>query len=527
MNTPPARAADESEFPSHYWRALYYFNLYRLALGAGLATLGASHGLARVGERSPILFMAAAVAFALSSVAHIITITRGRPSFRTQAHIQFTLDVLLLALMAHASGGINSGLYLLMLVFVAAAGVVLSGRLTLYVAALASIAALTEHTFNRIWYPGAGPYTPVALLGIGLFSVGLAVYFVSWRIRQTEKLAEQRGVEVRQLSRLNELVVQQLDSGVLVVEPGGRVIPMNNMARAQLQLPPTSATLALGTLPKPLADALRAPAKTASVVEIHGQRLRPHPYPLAVAGGPLVVLLEDVSRVENEAQRIKLAALGRLVSALAHELRNPLGAISHAAQLLDESGALTNEDRKLLGIVETHAARIARLIDSVLKLSRREPSDTPRIDLDSWLKTFQEGFAAANPDAAGLLEIRETRLTVIADPDRLHQILGNLCENALRHGAVNGRAARIRIEGGRNAESGIAYLDVADTGPGVPADLRERLFEPFFTTDTGGTGLGLYLSRELCEAAGGRLEYIPQERGACFRVWFTADPMCT
>lgn len=516
-------AAADGFVSSHYWRALYYFNLYRLTLGAGLVTLGASRGFVRVGEQAPGLFMVSAVLFALSSALYIVTITRGRPPFRTQAHIQFTTDVVLITLMVHASGGINSGLYLLLLVFVAAAGVVLSGRLTLYVAALATIATFVEHTLNRAAYAGAGPYTPVALLGIGLFSVGLAVYFVSWRIRQTEQLAEQRGVELAQLSRLNELVVRQLDAGVLVIETDGRVIPLNNMACLQLHLPTGGGVIAPDTLPAALVGALRTPANSnlAPVIEVHGRRLRPRSYPLAVAGGPLVVLLEDVSRQENEAQRVKLAALGRLVSALAHELRNPLGAISHAAQLLGESSVLPVEDRRLLGIVETHVGRIARLTDTILKLGRREAASAPRLALDDWLSGFRDGFLAARPDAADAITIQPTHLNVCADPDRLNQALTNLCDNALQHG----RATIIRISGGR-AESGIAFLDVADDGAGVPEGLRERLFEPFFTTDASGTGLGLYISRELCESAGGRLEYIPEAKGARFRIWFAADPYC-
>jgi two-component system sensor histidine kinase PilS (NtrC family) len=514
--------ARDNAVPGHYWRALYYFNLYRMALGVALIALGASRGLVRIGDRSPTLFMVAALLFTLASVAHIVTITRGAPPFRTQAHIQFSLDVVLLTLMTHASGGINSGLYLLLLVIVAAAGVVLSGRLTLYVAALATLAAFAEHTLSRVGYPEAtGPYTPIGLLGIGLFSAGLAVYFVSWRIRQTEQLAEQRGEELEKLSRLNELVVQQLDAGVLVVEPDGRVIPMNNMARVQLQLPPAGDARALETMPKALADALDAPANPAPVIELHGQRLRPRPYPLAVTGGRLVVLLEDVSRTENEAQRIKLAALGRLVSALAHELRNPLGAIGHAAQLLHESASLGDEDRKLIRIVENQTQRINRLIESVLKLGRRESAAPPRLALKAWLASFRGAFSATHPETT--IEIRPTDLVVWADPDHLHQVLANLCENALRHGRGADGRAQICIEAGRGAVSGIPYLDVSDAGPGIAPQLRERLFEPFFTTDNAGTGLGLYLSRELCEAAGGRLEYIPQESGARFRVWFAAD----
>lgn len=520
MNHPP-----EVHAPAHHWRALYYFNLYRLTLGVALVVLGASRGLVRIGDRSPALFMLATLVFTAASIVHIVTITRGSPPFRTQAHVQFSLDVLLLTVMAHASGGINSGLYLLLLVFVAAAGVVLSGRLTLYVAALATLAALAEHGLSRAWYPGsAGPYTPLGLLGIGLFSVGLAVYFVSWRIRQTELLAERRGVEVARLSQLNELVVQQLDAGVVVVEPDGRVIPLNRMARVQLQMPSNSHATALEIMPKAFAEALGAPATSGTIVEYQGQRLRPRPYPLAVAGGPLVVLLEDVSRQETEAQRVKLAALGRLVSALAHELRNPLGAIGHAAQLLGESQSLGEEDRKLTRIVENQAQRINRLIESVLKLGRREFVTPPRLELNAWLNGFREVFSAAHPGT--VFDVRPTDLTVCADPDRLHQVLANLCENSLRHGRGADGNARIIVEAGRGEASGISYLDVADSGPGIPPDLRERLFEPFFTTDSAGTGLGLYLSRELCEAAGGRLEYIPQQCGACFRIWFAADPLC-
>jgi two-component system sensor histidine kinase PilS (NtrC family) len=234
------------------------------------------------------------------------------------------------------------------------------------------------------------------------------------------------------------------------------------------------------------------------------------------------VFLEDTSVVSERVRQSKLAALGRLSASIAHEIRNPVGAMSHAGQLLSESPALTADDRQLTDIIAKNAMRVSQIIENVLQLSRRDTTRQERLELTSWIAGFlaefratlqlDEGAIALEPAAAGI--------EVHFDPSQLHQVLWNLCDNALKHGA----GATILLRAGRIASTGRPYLEVADRGAGIEPAYAERIFEPFFTNGSGGTGLGLFISRELCQTNGALLAYEPRTGGgSVFRIVF-ADP---
>ncbi len=212
------------------------------------------------------------------------------------------------------------------------------------------------------------------------------------------------------------------------------------------------------------------------------------------AEAPVLILLESARAVQEQAQQIKLAALGRLSASIAHEIRNPLAAISHAGQLLNESPALGSEDRKLLDIVQRHGARIDKIVRDVLSLSRRDATTPGVIELGAWLRQATEQYREGRETAARLQkpELSED-FRVHFDASHLQQILGNLWDNSFEHG---GDSVRVSLGVRRLNRGSAPVLEVADDGPGIPAALHERIFEPFFTTSTRGTGLGLYLARE-------------------------------
>jgi two-component system sensor histidine kinase PilS (NtrC family) len=227
-----------------------------------------------------------------------------------------------------------------------------------------------------------------------------------------------------------------------------------------------------------------------------------------------VVFIEDVTRLREQAQQLKLAALGRLTANIAHEIRNPLSAISHAAELLEEGQRVADRVR-LTRIIRDNTSRLERLVSDVLQLNRRDRVEAERIHLNRWLKDFLEEFARNESVAAGRLALEAKREALVRfDRGHLHQVLWNLMRNAVRHAKGGDGSVRVAVSVLANQ----VELNVIDDGDGVPQTVQGQLFEPFFTTYSAGTGLGLYLARELCAANGATLEYVEGSPGGHFRI---------
>ena len=224
---------------------------------------------------------------------------------------------------------------------------------------------------------------------------------------------------------------------------------------------------------------------------------------------------------------MKLAALGRLSASIAHEIRNPLSAIHHAGQLLAESPRPDHEDRRLLDMIQRHSVRIDKIVNDVLNLSRRGAAVPAAIGLRGFLERTVALYREGHPGQGCNIDLEAVSadLVVRFDANHLQQILLNLWDNSYEHGAAaaGGReAVRINLDSGWQAPHGQAYLDVSDNGGGISAELRDKVFEPFFTTAHKGTGLGLYLARELCEYNQARLLLLQGEQGVRFRLIFAA-----
>ena len=214
---------------------------------------------------------------------------------------------------------------------------------------------------------------------------------------------------------------------------------------------------------------------------------------------------------------MKLAALGRLTANIAHEVRNPLGAISHAAELLQEEPAVSDTAKRLIDIIQDNTQRLDRMVNDVLRLRRSDSAHHESFKLVDYLKTFVEQFCQIEKLAPEIFEIELRADPYVAfDRSHLNQVMWNLCRNAARH--CRRQKASIRVIVDLEGVDGNVKLDVIDDGPGVPAALRSQLFEPFFTTAAGGTGLGLYIAREVCEANNAKLDYVETAMGGRFTV---------
>ncbi len=521
----------QDKFGGNLWRALYHFNLYRLFLSGGLLTLSLTlAGNSLFGQRSPTLFLAASLALAATSLINILIINAGKPDFHWQASWQIASDIIIITLLMHSSDGINSGFGLLLLVSIAGSGVVLSGRRNLGFAAMATVCFMTEAVIRNLIDGRFADLQPIqlAMLGIACFATAIAMSFVSSRVRKMETLAEQRAIELEMLTHANAHIVQQIDTGVVLLGDNDRILLTNEKSRRLLGLQPSDdGTDNIGPALRQLVDDWRiSPTLTIDALPLYADGPAVEPRILAGPNGAdrgLVILLEDVASKATRAQEIKLAALGRLTAAISHEIRNPLSAISHASELLAESTDTDQADRRLIEIIQNHSARINNIIQSVLHLGKRGQVAMQQLELTAWATELAAEICHTYGLRRADIVVRGEPQKVEVNSDQLMQIVTNLCENAIRHnkrGSNSDGSVPIAIEVGRSSENR-PVLDVVDAGLGVEGDKVDMLFEPFFTTEAEGTGLGLYISRELAAANGATLNYIKdQQPGARFRVEF-------
>jgi two-component system sensor histidine kinase PilS (NtrC family) len=511
------------------WRSLFFFNVYRL-VGAGVLLLVTTAWGSSLpfGSRDYPLFVWLTGCYCVFSLA-CFALIRIRWRFDLQLSVQVAADIVSLALLMYASNGISSGLGLLLLTTLAAAGLIARGRLTLFYAALASIAVLLEHTYDVLHFDASvAQYAQAGLLAAAYFAVaGLAHTLAKYAVASQE-LAAQREIDLENMAQVSEHVIQDMQDGVLVVDGAGVIRQFNT--RAERILGPL-----WGRRDVPLTEYAPAIARRfetwreddeglqgSSDVSVHravGARLVPVGRRRSAGA---VIFLEDLTRIQAEARQMKLAAIGRLTANIAHEIRNPLSAISHAAELLQEEPTTDDTVKRLITIIQDNTQRLDRMVNDVLRVRRGDISHRESFKVVDYLQTFVEQFCQIQKISPELFEVElYADPHVLFDRSHLNQVMWNLCRNAARH--CQGEKGSIRVIVDTEERGAIVKLDVIDDGPGVPADLRSQLFEPFFTTAAGGTGLGLYIAREVCEANDAKLDYVETESGGQFTVFCKAD----
>jgi len=507
------------------WFALRLFGQYRLLMLVALAAAYyASSDQSTLGGRDGELFEVAHLGYTVFALGAFLMMRLRRPRAETQFHLQSYADILFVALLAYASGGVQSGLGPWLLVNMALLTHFTTLRHAFLFASIASLVILAGEVVARLRIgTAAADFEHTALLGGLLFVIA---WLMSVPVRQlvarqmTEPTAGRARLDVRQISELNEEIVRELDSGVVVVNAHREVLLVNDTARTLLAAEFTALPLALGKLSPSLATSLREAEQSPTLgtrpftIDTTGQSVLPQ-Y-ISLSAGGMLIKLDDHAHIRQQFQQLKLASLGRLSASIAHEIRNPLGAISHAVQLIEESPTLDARDAELLSIARRHTVRIDRIVNDVLQLSNRQQVRTAPISVPALLAQFAERFRSENalpPEA--LVSEGEPGLVAVFDPGHLDQVLWNLCTNARLHN--DGRDVHIAL--GCHAERpGVAVIEVSDDGAGIADIDRERLFEPFYSTHHNGSGLGLYIIRELCELNRAEIECLPVERGARFRI---------
>ncbi len=513
------------------WQSIRLLNSYRLFIAiALLAAFLFGVPALDFGATAPRIFYGLSATYLVAALVFALLIQQRRPSADLQARIQLYGDILVVAGLTYASGGMGSGLGTLLVVPVAGAGTLLALREALLCAALGTLLTLGGEVARFLERgPSATAYTQAALLGITLFAAALLAAALARRSSRSAELARRRSADVRRLSALNDRIVQQMDAGILVVSPDRTIALANASAAALLDRTTRLVGETIDAVAPELATALdawsadaRTPTEPLVPHEHTDRHLQVQFTPLGEAG--TLIALEDAGFIEEQVQQLKLASLGRLTAGIAHEIRNPLNAISHSSQLLAESDRLGPGDRRLTEILLSHCERVDGIVDNVLELSRRPQGASTSMELGEWLNDFAQRFAAEHGlDGARLTHAPPARaIPVHFDRGQLEQIVRNLCDNGLRHGRRDdGRPVGITLRPNADRD-GRPCLDIVDDGSPIDGEHVDTLFEPFYTTSHSGTGLGLFLARELCESNRARLRFLGSAEGNTFRITFAA-----
>lgn len=510
------------------WRALRALTLYRLVLiGALLGLLESGVSVQVFEQVDAMLFRNVSRGYALASLALLGLLQLRHPSGAAQMALQFAVDAGGVSLLVYATGGVDSGLGILLITPLIMTALVLAPRYALMCAAAATLTMFAEEFVRHLQAPiSTADMTSAGVLGLMFFAGTTAAAAVAARARRSEAQAAEADTELANLSRLNENIIGTMQTGVVVLDDAGTVRRANQAARVLLGIsdadrqPLWQLSPALNRAWQAWRNARLTDAAAPQEVAGPGHLVIPRFSALGTrASSATLMLLDDAEQLREQARQLKLAALGRLSASIAHEIRNPLAAITQAGQLLAEDPALNTDQRRLLEMMLRHGRRIDRIVGDVLNLARPSPKHVPVIDLaaciEEALDAYREQCRHTQQQIA--LDAGPVPHRVRFDPAHLQQVLHNLWENAAEHAGPHTLTVRHGTD-----DSGEDWVDIADDGPGIPASMRERIFEPFVTTSPRGVGLGLYIARELCELNLAQLRYVEQPRGARFRVRFMA-----
>lgn len=516
-----------------HWRSLYFFNYYRLSLSLLLVTALWSFSLWLSDSLKPLpeTYVITSVIYVLLTSMSVATQQFFRRCFNLQLGFNVLSDVICITIMMHTLTGLKSGMGVMLLVSIAGASLVGQGRLVLWYASLASLAILSEQTY-RSYLTGTMDATDFLRTGLfcsAFFGTAIAVHFLALRVLRGETLARQRGIALENQMMINQKVIESMHDGVLVLNTEKHIVLINPMAQDWLGMP-TPDKSHLEDIQPDLVAVVEAWLNGRRQSEFDfetqaGRRLRIRCLPTGSSHGEILLLMDDLEQIQKTLQQVKLAALGRLTAGVAHEIRNPLAAIRHAAELLHEDISVVDEcsspqkscaNKRLSEIILDNSNRLELIVRDVLELGRRDRATPEPIDIASFSLTLIDDLVSQKSmDRRYFSVAAHGQLLLMFDRTHLYQIMRNLLDNAARYASGEAGCVQIKIE---RTETGRIRLRICDDGPGLSQEILPRIFEPFFTTSSQGTGLGLYIAKELCEANNARLTFDRQNDETCFVI---------
>lgn len=358
------------------------------------------------------------------------------------------------------------------------------------------------------------------LSGGGYFVVALLANQLAVRLAREEMAARQSLLAARTQAHVNELVIDTLNDGLLVVGMDWRIHAANPAARALLgwQAREAPASLALVSRPgwKPLAALAQRtfdsgdPQSAELAVEL-GPAERLHlevrtrltppqdPYSQTLC----VMFLRDLREAEAQVRTEKLAAMGRMSAAVAHEIRNPLAAIAQANGLLAEE-LVEPGQQQLVALVSKNTQRLSQIVEEILNLARVQAPSTDWLELDQVAQALVEEWARHTRAGARLQwHPASSPAWAAFDGEHLRRVLVNLLDNALRYASARPGSIQVATD----LPLGQARLQVWSDGAPLDPGVQRHLFEPFFSSESRSSGLGLYICRELCDRHGALITY--------------------
>ncbi|MBD8872236.1 two-component sensor histidine kinase [Rhodanobacter sp. DHB23] len=472
--------------------------------------------------------------YLLFAVAALALTRRCVPYAKATVSIWLVVDIAAAVLALSAIDYSRIGIAMMLAVNLGVGALILSLRFASFFAALATLGLLGHALLVQASGSGERSLLESALFGLAYFSITTLCHVLSRQLRASEALAEQRSTDLANLSQVNELIIRRMKTGVLLVDDANRIHQINESAWMLLGNP-SAEQRDLGRLAPELSRRLYHWMTSGKLDETATQladgvpEVVPRFSRLAPNDDSLVLIfLDDTSLVSRRAEELTLSSLGRLSASIAHEIRNPLAAIRYSAQLLAESEKMDAADQRMVEIINNHCVRLNEIIENILQLSRRERSRPETLDLGRWAQGFVDEYKQGNDIGNDTLRVvvgGPTAVAALADPQQLQQVAWNLVQNALRYGRMPGEPARVIVIV-RTGEHGEPILEVTDRGPGIAPKVAAQIFEPFYTTHEYGTGLGLYLARQMAEANQASLEYVRVAGGgSCFRLVLTPAQM--
>lgn len=511
-------------------RELYFFALYRTLEAAVLAGLVFSPLSDLLGsQRHPTLGLVVTIAYLVASV--LLLLVRSPRWMTLTVVIGLAVDITVAAVITHALPATTAGVAMMLLFNVAAGALLLpSWRWAMTMIGLTVASLFIEYGWT-LFHDGGGDRSvaEVVMFAISYLAVGYLAHQAGQRARRSEALADQRGAEVANLVEINELIIRRMRTGVLVVDADNHIKLANEAASLLLGDGGEGASDGVGILLTHTAPELARRLQrwrngwqaddTPMQLSPDQPEVQPRFARLLADSETSLIFLDDATVVSRRAESLTLAALGRFSASLAHEIRNPLAAINYAVQLLEESRHIIDGDRRLLQIIHQQCQRTNGIVESVLGLARRERANPEHVDLNTFVRRFIDEYQQSLSIETDTLEavIGPRPVPALVDLRHLQQVVTVLVQNAMNYGRLPGESARVRVRVFQADHR--PMIDVMDRGPGIPEAVAAQLFRPFFTTSEHGTGLGLYIARELCRANQATLEYVPVPGGgSCFRI---------
>ncbi len=508
------RQQEPAQSASGSWRLLFYYNIFRMGLGFLFGIQ--AYTLAESLEYPDLLIIlgAPAVGLLLLSLATFYNIFRRSPSLKTQTHSTFVLDILFIGLIV-LSGFLRESSSIALYVTIAATALAFRLQVSFVYAVVCAILVfhgnnvkpvLVSDTYGHLYFP--------LVTTIGLYVISCAVGYLARRTISDELTIERRGIDLANLRKINQLVVNKLDVGIVVLDKTLNIRQINDSAKIMIGKL-VSMDRIEGKLATYIIQIVNSTKPARFTTHVGENILEIDTVPLL---NGLLLKVENKTETANRTRESRLASVGRMASSIAHEIRNPLNAINHAAQLLSPPDDSDQQYSTSIGDIRKNAKRIDRIVESVLERSRTGQAEQKKLELMPWLNNFVQTFTLEESEKRIKFNISGEDITIVFDPLQFEQIITNLCENSVNHSATIGPVVEILLQSGVD-DLGNPYLEIFEYGRALEDQDRESIFEPY---QASSSGIDFFMVREICNINGADVEYVSDSYKSGFRILFLA-----